>query len=137
MASRGGWFWRSLALISLFLLTVGGLVGWGMGQAAIAQFPANLESRIAQLESDNLQLRGQLNQLEARLSSLRAAPPLSPAPTVTSPTPNYTTIPTTDPKFQRLATLVVELKLQVQELEQRLVKLEQSRSPSPSQSPRR
>ncbi len=131
MASRGRWFWRSLALVSLLLLTVGWLLGWGMGQTAIAQFPANLESRMAQLESDNLQLRGQLNQLEARLSSLRTAPPLAPAPTVSSPTPTYTAVPATDPKFQRLATLVVELKLQVRELEQRLAKLEQPRSPRP------
>ncbi len=127
------WTRRSLALVALLLLT-SWLLGWGMARTAIAQFPANLESRMAQLESDNLQLRGQLNQLEARLSNLRTAPAFSPTPTLTTPTPHATTIPTTDPKFQRLATLVVELKLQVRELEQRLGKLEQQSAPQRSRS---
>jgi polyhydroxyalkanoate synthesis regulator phasin len=97
----------------------------------VAQSSSALESRISRLEVDNYQLRSQINRLESQLAELsgRASSP--------TPSPNRPTLPvprspnrqvlSSDPMFNRLATLVIELKERVQALEAQVAQLKKQR----------
>ncbi len=88
-----------------------------------AQIPPGLESRISQVESAVYSLRAQVSQLEARspgFSSGQSAPNPLPAPARPGASG--------DPMFDRLATLVIELKERVNRLEAQVGQLER-RSP--------
>ncbi|HBB34927.1 MAG TPA: hypothetical protein DDZ80_06815 [Cyanobacteria bacterium UBA8803] len=93
----------------------------------LAQSSAVLESRISRLESENFQLRSQISRIESQLSALsgRSLPqsptPNQPAPPVTPRTSRQAL--SSDPMFDRLATLVIELKERIQVLEQQVAEL--------------
>lgn len=96
----------------------------------LAQVPAFLESRIARLEAENFQLQSQVNRIESQLVQLSGRPlsssqrpnPNPPTPQI-SPRNNRRQVSSSDPMFERLATLVIELKERVQSLEAQVTEL--------------
>jgi len=107
----------SLVIVGLVLLP---------GRLA-AQSTAQLESRLSRLESDNYQLRTELSRLESQIYNLSRSgarlpePSRSVAPTVPPPRPAATT-----PIVDRLATLLIELKERVTNVEARMTRLEKA-----------
>jgi outer membrane murein-binding lipoprotein Lpp len=83
-----------------------------------------IQSRINNLEADLNRVESRLNQIESRLGQSRQSP--SPRTTLTprQPTGSRGNLSQQDQMFDRLATLVVELKQQVNKLEARVSKLE-------------
>lgn len=105
---------RIFGLVLILLLTV--LSGCTSAQATSDMF----ESRISRLEVDNYQWRSQLNQIQSQLNAIsqsqnriaqgnRTAPP-------SFPQGNKPRL-SNDPMFDRLATLVIELKQRISKLE--------------------
>jgi outer membrane murein-binding lipoprotein Lpp len=79
-----------------------------------------LESRVNRLESDLRRLSSQVNRIESQLSRPERS---SPRPELAPPaTPVELS---REEQFENLATLAVETKLQVRELESRVARLEQ------------
>lgn len=116
MAKRRLRRWRWGLLIASFAL----LWGFTMG-APGAQ--AQSDSRLTQLEFDVRQLQTQLNRLEAQLSqSGPVAAPSRPA----VPSGSVSGDPSLAVQFDNLATLAIELKQQVRQLESRVTQLEQA-----------
>ncbi|WP_228061062.1 hypothetical protein [Coleofasciculus sp. LEGE 07092] len=95
----------------------------------LAQSTAAIESRLSRLEAENFQLRSQINRIESQLSSLSGRTstqnrtPNLPVPPV-SPRANRQIL-SSDPMFDRLATLIIELKERVQVLEEQVTELQQ------------
>ncbi|NEO33861.1 MAG: hypothetical protein F6K36_26290 [Symploca sp. SIO3C6] len=85
-----------------------------------------LNTRIARLESENVQLRSRISRLESRINRITGSGPRRER--VSQPQDSRSTLPSRasssligdDPMFKRLATLVIELKERVIELETRL-----------------
>ncbi len=102
----------------------------------LAQTSTGLESRLSRLESESFSVRSQLNRLESQVYRLSnqlsnqqpgiEVPEISPAE---PPLRNSGVLSSDDPQFDRLATLVVELKLQVNEIEERLAQVEAQLTP--------
>jgi hypothetical protein len=96
---------------------------------AFAITPANAsmdEGRISRLESDLARLESEVNQLSSQIRSLdrvgdRPRPNPVEVPPIAQP---ETSISSNDPMFERLATLVIELKQRMDGFEERLVELE-------------
>lgn len=97
---------------------------------ALTSIPASAsidESRLSRLESDLSRLESEVNRLSSQIQSVdrprdRDRPNPVEVPAIAR-TPSSTLA--NDPMFDRLATLVVELKRKVDGLEERLVQLEQ------------
>jgi predicted RNase H-like nuclease (RuvC/YqgF family) len=94
----------------------------------LAQSSAALESRISRLEADNFQMRSQINRLESQLSGL-SGHSLSPNPSLANSAPSVPPranrqVSSSDPMFDRLATLVIELKERVKALETQVSQLQ-------------
>ncbi|MDM9379732.1 hypothetical protein QUB80_03330 [Chlorogloeopsis sp. ULAP01] len=110
---------EALALIGV--LTA--IVIWG----SLFSYPAasqQVESRLSNLEADFRRLEAQVNQLQSQRGQPRSPSPTTTlTPRQTSPGRNLSP-QERDKMFDRLATLVVELKQQVNTLEERVVKLE-------------
>ncbi len=82
-----------------------------------------VESRINNLEADLNRVQSQLNQIQSQMGQTRLSP--SPRTTLTPRQPSRNLSQTErDKMFDRLATLVVELKQQVNKLETRVSQLE-------------
>ncbi|HIK45134.1 MAG TPA: hypothetical protein IGR64_09635 [Leptolyngbyaceae cyanobacterium M65_K2018_010] len=96
-----------------------GVLGWGIGATAMAQSDARLESRINRLESDLGRLRSQVSRIEYQLAFPN--PPSAPPPAAPPPVLDE---PSVAEQFDNLATLVIELKQQVRQLEARVTRLE-------------
>ena len=94
----------------------------------LAQAPGLLESRIARIEAENFQLRSQVSRIESQLAQLSGRPIPQPStpnravPQISSRT-NRRQVSSSDPMFERLATLVIELKERVQSLEAQVTEL--------------
>ena len=92
-----------------------------------AQGLSNLESRISTVEADNFQLRSRLDRIESQLArltnrSLSSRSELNrPAPLIPSRLNRQRV--SADPMFDRLATLVIELKERVNALEAQVAEL--------------
>ena len=86
----------------------------------------SLNSRVSRVESENIRLRARITRLENQLRNLRQIKPsgrTEPLPLPPSgPAPSRN-----DPMFDRLATLVIELKERMNALEDRMDALEQQR----------
>lgn len=99
----------------------------------LAQSSGALESRVSRLESDNFQLRSQISRIESHLAQLsgrspsRSSTPNRSAPQVPLSTTRQRQVSSSDPMFDRLATLVVELKGRVQALETQVAELKKQR----------
>ncbi len=96
---------------------------WG-GLFANTASSQQVESRINNLEADLNRVELRLNQIQSQLGQSRQSP--SPRTTLTprQSTRSRGNLSQQDPMFDRLATLVVELKEQVNKLETRVSKLE-------------
>jgi len=84
-----------------------------------------LESRISRLEAEIFQLRSRLSNLESQVSRVNQpsrTPSSTPTPQI--PSPRQSKIPPSPEMFDRLATLVIELKERVQTLEDKVAELE-------------
>lgn len=110
-----------LALALIFAVTI-------LSSRTLAQSSAALESRISRVESDNFQLRSQIANLEAQVATIKGQSssqtpiPIRPQ---TPPVPSRANrqVTSSDPMFDRLATLVIELKQRVQALEAQVAQL--------------
>ena len=87
------------------------------------QASSALETRVYRLESENFELRSRLGRLESQISGASVGQAVRPSPR------SNRSAPSLDARFDRLATLVIELKEQVDGLQARLSKLE-ARVPS-------
>ncbi|MBD2354015.1 hypothetical protein H6G41_05165 [Tolypothrix sp. FACHB-123] len=109
----------------LFLAGIFALVLW-LGLLSNTASSQQVESRINNLEADLNRVQLQLNQLQFQLGQTRVSP--SPRTTLTPRTSSGSgrSLSQTerDKMFDRLGTLVVELKQQVNKLETRIAKLE-------------
>lgn len=91
-----------------------------VGQPAQADF--GTDSRIAQLEAQVRSLATQVGRLESAIARSGSPPQRS----IPNPTAPNLPIPT-DPMFDRLATLVIEIKDDLHDLENRVARLEGDR----------
>lgn len=92
----------------------------------LARSAPRLESRTSQLKAQNMHMRSRLNRLESRLSQLRGQAPEQPSPR--QPAPSVPSCPkqqvcSSDPMFDCLATLAIELKERIQALEKQVAEL--------------
>lgn len=93
------------------------------------------------LKSDIISLRARIGRLEQEVNRLRGSqskpnprlridqPSFVPSTPVNPPVVNDEAIGTSDPFYQRLATLVIELKEDVRNIDQRLNKIEKQIAP--------
>lgn len=105
-------------------------LGFFLGSiVAFSMVPANAsmdEGRISRLESDLARLESEVSQLSSQIRSLdrvgdRPRPNPVEVPPIAQP---ETSVSSNDPMFDRLATLVIELKQRMDGFEERLVELE-------------
>ncbi|MFW9259473.1 hypothetical protein [Nostoc sp. CALU 546] len=83
-----------------------------------------VESRINNLEADFNRVESRLNQIESQLGRTGQSPSSRTTLTPRQPTGSRGNLSQQDRMFDRLATLVIELKQQVNKLEERVAKLE-------------
>ncbi len=83
-----------------------------------------VESRLNNLQADFNRIESRLNQIESQLGNTRQSPNSRTTITVPQSTRRNLSQAERDKMFDRLATLVVELKQQVNTLEKRINKLE-------------
>lgn len=112
---------RRFALLFLGFL-IGSIVAFSIAPAKASMD----ETRISRLESDLARLESEVNQLSSQIRSLdrsgdRPRPNPVEVPTIARP---ETARSSSDPMFDRLATLVIELKQRMDGFEERLVELE-------------
>lgn len=117
-------FFKKIVLSCLILLLVTVAWTWLIPAPASSQ----TQSQINALEVDINGIESRLNRIEAQLNQLgRFAPPTAtPPPSRTNSRRNRVPL-SRDQMFDRLATLVIELKQQVNKLETRVSKLESGR----------
>lgn len=112
---------RRFALLFLGIL-IGSIIAFSMSPAKASMD----ETRISRLESDLARLESEVNQLSSQIRSLdqvgdRPRPSPVEVPAIAR---SQTSISSSDPMFDRLATLVIELKQRMDGFEERLVELE-------------
>ncbi|QLE42984.1 hypothetical protein FD723_22750 [Nostoc sp. C052] len=83
-----------------------------------------VESRINNLEADLNRFESRLNQIESQLGKTRQYSSSRTTLTPRQSTGSRRNLSQQDPMFDRLATLVIELKQQVNKLEERVAKIE-------------
>ncbi|MFB2876499.1 hypothetical protein [Floridanema aerugineum] len=121
---------RLLCLIMIFALVI-------IPVQVKAQVSVGLESRLARLEAENLQLRSQLSRIESQLNQSQGrtlsrpnlSTPVRPPTSATVPYRGSTSTLSSDPLFQRLSTLVIELKERIQVLEAKVAASRTQRKP--------
>ncbi|PHM08733.1 hypothetical protein [Nostoc sp. 'Peltigera malacea cyanobiont' DB3992] len=96
---------------------------WG-GLFANTASSQQAQSRINNLEADFNRMESQLNQIQSQLGSSRQSPSRRTTLTPRQSSGSRGNLSQQDQMFDRLATLVVELKQQVNKLEARVSKLE-------------
>jgi len=91
---------------------------------------SSVDLRVSQLESEVRQLRSQVRQLTVQVGRLTNAPssriPSEPLEIPSDSLPSGSVL-ADDPMFDRLATLVIEQKRRLDEIESRLATLESQR----------
>lgn len=114
---------KKITLLCIALLAV--IITWGGLVAAPAS--SQVESRINALQLDVNNIESRLNRIESQLNQIgRSVSPGAPAPPPPSPINTGRNRPqlNRDQMFDRLATLVIELREQIRELEARVSKVE-------------
>ena len=124
---------QKITLICIALLTV--IITWG-GLAPAPALSQRVQSRISALEVDIRGIESRLNRIETQLNQSREFE----SPRTRSSTPSA--LPSNsrqnqsqlnrEQMFDRLATLVIELKQQVNKLEARVSQLESRGAPRPN-----
>ena len=99
------------------------IIIWG-GFLSYPALSQQIESRLYNLEADVNRVESRLNQIESVLNQNRSPSSRLPVKLPQSARNNRRNVSQQDPMFDRLATLVVELKQQVNKLEARVSKLE-------------
>jgi hypothetical protein len=122
-------FIKKIVPLCIALLAV--IIAWGGLVPTIAS--SQEQSRINALEVDINGIESRLNRIESQLNQFRrfespGVPSSSPSPSPINPGRNRSQL-NRDQMFDRLATLVVELKQQVNKLEVRVSKLESRGAP--------
>ncbi|MGF1589922.1 MAG: hypothetical protein ACFCU7_11880 [Pleurocapsa sp.] len=125
----------SCLLISLIYLGLPTLVS----QPVLAQSNLNLNSDIISLKARISRLEQQVNNLRSSNFNRPSRPSKTKQPTATPPIPNVGNPPVvdgqaignTDPLYKRLATLLIELKEDVRNIDQRLTQIEQQSTANP------
>ncbi|MBW4504493.1 MAG: hypothetical protein KME57_34300 [Scytonema hyalinum WJT4-NPBG1] len=114
---------KRIGLVALALFLVIMLWGGVFSKTASSQ---QTESRFYNLEADFNRLESRVSQIEARLGQSGRVPSGGTPTTPSSSTRSRRTVSQSerDKMFDRLATLVIELKQQVNQLEARVGKLE-------------
>ncbi|MCG5059680.1 hypothetical protein VB834_11715 [Limnoraphis robusta Tam1] len=113
---------KSSTIFRLSLAFVTILIVWQLFSSAQASTNSQLEFRIRRLETQIGQLRGEISGLRSRSSpsvNIVEVPPVENIP----PDPR-SHLMSGDPMFDRLATLVIELKQDFQQLQQRVDQIE-------------
>ena len=107
-----------LLIITTTLLLI---ILWHQTKPVIAQ--PGVDSRVSRLEAEIMSLRGQVNQLQSQVARLSNSG--GSAPRIEAPEPQYSP-PNSISKsmFDRLATLVIELKERMDSIDQRVRVLE-------------
>lgn len=114
---------KRIGLVALALFLVIMLWSGATSNTVLSQQP--VESRFYNLEADFNRLEARVNQIEARLGQSGRVPSGVPATPPSSSGSRRTVSPQQrDKMFDTLATLVIELKQQVNQLEARVGKLE-------------
>lgn len=79
--------------------------------------------------AETLNLKRQIRQLEGEIRRLNRnnmrSQSLTPSPVPQNPSTNYRSVGRSDPMFERLATLLIELKEDVQNLDKRITAIEE------------
>ena len=88
-----------------------------------AQLPTQLNSRLSRLEVEVRSLRSDLRQLASQVSGVSRSPAASRPVSPSTPRPDIFE-PSLEEQFDNLATLAIELKQRVVELERRVDELE-------------
>ena len=101
----------------LILMVCLGWIGGPLIAPAVAD--PRLESRLNRLESELGRLRSEVNRLESQLSI-----PRRPSPSPVLPPTSIARDPSMEDQFDNLATLAIETKLQVRDLDTRITRLE-------------
>jgi outer membrane murein-binding lipoprotein Lpp len=96
---------------------------WG-GLFSNSASSQQIESRINNLEADFNRIESRLNQLESQLNLPRQSSSSRTTLTPRESRGSRQNLSQQDPMFDRLATLVIELKQQVNKLEERVSKIE-------------
>jgi TolA-binding protein len=107
-------------LIGVAIIIFGVVLGWN-GLTVAQGSTTQLEYRMSRLESQVSQLAGQINSLRYQNSGTTVIQ-VEPDATSSAPQPNNRFL-SGDPMFDRLATLVIETKQDVQELQQQIADL--------------
>lgn len=105
---------RLLAIVGVIIFFLIAVQAWFPAQAQISA-----ESRLSRIETDLAGLRNQVNQLAAGRSLSGGT-----TPAISLPPSSRRQIAGSDPQFDRLATLVIELKERVTKLEEQVTKLQ-------------
>jgi hypothetical protein len=88
----------------------------------LAQSTSQLSSRISRLESENSLLRSRIGRLESQLSNIGRASDIEIPDVPSQSTAGGSTL-SSDPMFNNLATLVIELRDRIIDLENRVSEL--------------
>lgn len=107
-------------LLALFCWTA--MAAYGQAQGG----DIRLESRVRRLETQIMQVRSQISQI-----SFPGVTTQRNSPGATGGDPGLLTDPSLEEQFDNLATLAIELKQQVRQLETRVSQLEQATDPQP------
>ena len=89
----------------------------------------SLRARIGRLEQEVNRLRGSQSKPNPRLRTEQPSSSSVPSTPVNPPVVNGEAIGSSDPLYQRLATLVIELKEDVRSIDRRLSKIEKQTAP--------
>ena len=109
---------KKLLLTTLLLILI-----WG-GLLSDTAFSGLLESRLNNLESDFYRLESQVNRIETQLNRVGASQLKIPNNSPPFQRPRRLSQQQRDKMFDRLATLVIELKQDIKELQKRVSQLE-------------
>lgn len=118
VASKTGIFLAALVLVVL-----------AFQASTPAQTTPQYDSRISRLEFDNTRLSARVSQLETQLARLNRIEIPRAGSNPINLNGTRQPIESIDTRFDRLVTLVIELREQVSELETRLSEVEEQRSP--------
>ncbi|WAL59536.1 hypothetical protein [Thermocoleostomius sinensis] len=122
-SSRSLSFWVKFLFRPLHLLALALVLLLSWQTIATAQDTSFLSSRVSRVESETSALRSRLSQLESQVSRLSSNAGIGYA------TPSEVDIPqpsvsSSDPMFDRLATLAIELKERIVVLEEQVADLQ-------------
>jgi len=116
---------KKLAALCIALLMI--TLAWGI----LASAPASSqESRVNALEVDIRGIQSRLNRLESQLNRVGGTSPRLPnVPPPSSSAGQYRQRLSSDPMFDRLATLAIELRERIDRIDARVSKLESRSAP--------